>query len=85
MQINHVTKIEYAGGNNDTLNHTQRTAGYKTNQWLTFLQARDLGLTIKKGSKGIRLMRVCEDKKNKSKKFVKSFTVFNIDQTQPAK
>lgn len=84
MQINHKTKQKYEGSNADSLNHIQSSQGFTSNEWLTFLQAKELGFKIKKGSKGNKIVRVLEvqDEKGKEKKRIKSFTVFNLDQCE---
>lgn len=87
-QINHVTGVAYQGSNQDTLSHAQIKLGFKSNEWLTFLQARDRGLRVKKGSKGVHLGRLVEGEKEtkegKVKKYIsmRGFTVFNIEQTE---
>jgi antirestriction protein ArdC len=83
MQKNHVTGVEYTNGNSAQLSDIQTKNGYKASEWLTFLQAKEKGLMIKKGSKGVRLVRVFDTDKGelgKEKKAVKAFTVFNIEQ-----
>jgi antirestriction protein ArdC len=83
--INYVTNVEYTGNNAIELSES----GFSDPRFLTFNQARKVGLKIKKGSKGIRLVRVVNvDKLNKmtgkleKKKAPKYFTVFNISQTE---
>lgn len=85
-QVNHKTKAEYAGANADTLAHEQMSKGYKLNEWLTFIQAKELGLRIKKGEKGTQIVRVIEEENIKGQigKFVRVYTVFNIEQTKKA-
>ncbi len=85
MQINHKTKSEYAGANADSLAHAQRANGYTSNEWLTFLQANELGLKVKKGSKSIRCIKVIEcvdTKKNNERKAIRMFSVFNVEQCE---
>jgi len=87
-QINHITKQAYQGSNWGELERVQQGLGYKSNEWLTFVQARTNGLQVKKGSKGTHLFRIIEyiDKNSKGKDDVfhgkKSFTVFNMDQVE---
>lgn len=83
ININHTTKAPYSGNNADTLNHAKAVNRFTSYEWLTFVQARTCGLQIKNGSKGTKLMKVVEDKKDKTKTYIKKFTVFNLDQTQP--
>lgn len=83
MQINHITKVTYTKGNAEALTQAQAQGKYKAGEWLTFLQAREIGKQIIKGSKGIRLCRVFATDKGelgKEKKAVKNFSVFNIEQ-----
>jgi antirestriction protein ArdC len=82
--INYVTGVAYSGNNELEL----MESGYSDLRFLTFNQARSAGLKIKKGSTGIRLVRVVKvDKKTASGKIEKKpvpkyFTVFNISQTE---
>lgn len=88
MQKNNVTGLEYTKSNQAQLLNIKAQAGYQSDEWLTFLQAKEKGLSIKKGSKGVRLMRVFatdEGELGKEKKAVKSFVVFNIEQTEVKK
>lgn len=85
MMINAVTNKEYTGSNQETL----LDAGFSDNRFLTFVQAKGLGRKVKKGSKGIRLMKVVEKEKlNRAtgkiekKKTPFYFTVFNFSQTE---
>ncbi len=86
MQINYKTKEEYKNGNAQELANVQAMKGYKQGEWLTFLQAKELGLSIIKGSKGVHLVRVFDtdksDSAGKPKTAIKGFTVFNIEQTE---
>jgi len=84
MQINHITKKEYTKGNANMLADVQLEKGYAKSEWITFLQAREIGKQVIKGSKGVRLCRVFSTDKTtstgKAKKAVKNFSVFNIEQ-----
>lgn len=84
MQINYKTKVRYQGQNMEHLNHVQRSNGYKKNLWLTFNQAREMGLKVKKGEKGTRIVRVVENEEvgKKSKIGVRVYVVFNIEQIE---
>ena len=75
---NFITKEEYKGKNVDRLEGKS-----KTSEFCTFLQGKNSGLWLKKGTKGIALVayktKVFQDKKTKEelkKTIVKSFTVF---------
>lgn len=83
--INFVTGVAYTGNNEIEL----LESGFSDLRFLTFNQARKAGLKIKKGSKGIPLVRIVtkdvvnpKTKKVEKKKFPKGFTVFNISQTE---
>jgi antirestriction protein ArdC len=88
-QINKKTQTAYEGYNQYFLQIAKDNNGFKSNEWLTFLQAKELNLKIKKGSHGVRLMKVYEDeketkdgKKTVGARHVMGFTVFNADQTE---
>ena len=58
-------------------------AGFVSAEWATYRQWLELGYQVQKGQKSTRLIRVCEkEPKGKKSKYVKSFSVFNIEQTQ---
>lgn len=84
MQTNFITNVRYSGSNQDSLLHAKMAKGYATNEWLTFVQARKAGRKVKKGEKGIRLVRIIEFKNKKGVKETRAvgFTVFNISQTE---
>lgn len=92
LQKNYITKIAYEGQNQAYLMNYKEEAGFESNEWLTFLQAKEKGLKIKKGSKGISLVRFINyaelnEKTDKVEDKVgrKYFRVFNLDQTGPFK
>lgn len=87
MQINALTKIEYKGNNQYILEIEKTKKGFTSDQWMTFLQAKTMCRNVKKGSKGVPLLKIAETEKLKNGKIVKSkfprhFTVFNVDQTE---
>lgn len=88
MQINHITKQSYQGNNQTALQFVFKSNGYKSNEWLTFLQAKNKNLKIKKGSKGVKLLSVSDQEvakigsKNSITHAVRHFTVFNLDQME---
>jgi len=93
MQINFKTKQMYQGKNQQELTATKEIKKYKSSEWLTFLQARELGLKIKKGSKGAAIFKGFS-KKDEVKKDGKIKTVsiplgsayvFNLDCTEKVK
>ena len=84
MFKNHITGVEYTATNWETL----AESGFSNPEFLTFNQAKSIGLTVKKGSKGIQLKRVVIKKEKDAngvevkKKLLKKFYVFNITQTE---
>jgi len=85
--INYVTKQSYTGKNFMALS----MSGYDDPHFLTYKQAQEAGRQVRKGEKGIGLMRVVTIKKRDKKtgelkmaKVPKYFTVFNITQTDEA-
>jgi antirestriction protein ArdC len=85
IMINALTNIPYTGQNVDTL----MTSGFQDPRFMTFAQARKMGRTVIKGSKGIRLIRVVDINKvnpktgrKEKKKAPKPFHVFNWSQTE---
>lgn len=81
MANNYLTGQEYKGANDATLTGAAFNAGYKSNEWLTYLQAQEMGGTVKKGSKGVRIIKVIEDKE-KHDIGVRYYTVFNVEQCE---
>ena len=51
-QYNYLTQKIYQGKNQAELTNAKEKGGYISDAWVTFLQARELGLRIKKGSHG---------------------------------
>lgn len=81
---NYVTKQPYTGQNFVTLAMSE----YEDPNFLTYRQAQEVGRQVRKGEKGIGLMRVVTIKKRSKKtgelkkvQVPKYFTVFNITQT----
>jgi len=91
-QKNAITNKDYEGKNQANLTCMAESNGYKSNSWITFLQARELKLKIKKGSKGISIFKgftqFTEFDKNKkiktNSKPLGFARVFNLDQTEKA-
>lgn len=90
MQHNYITKNDYQGKNQVELMAVKEEKGFKSDAWLTFLQARDSKLKIKKGSKGVSIFKgfkkfVVKKKngENEEKTGGMGFArVFNLDQTE---
>lgn len=92
---NHLTQLHYRGWNLFFLNFHAERKGYPTAQYLTFKQANQLGGTIKKGEKGVKIIywatikpkedvnaSTTDDEQKKSKLVPKTYIVFNIAQTE---
>ena len=95
LQSNGSTKKIYEGGRNQTeLIATKKKMGFESDEWVTFLQAGQMGLKIKKGAKGSGVFKGFESFSDKDEKTGKITTssrplgfarVFNLDQTEPVK
>lgn len=90
MQINAVTKKAYEGNNQDQLEGMFLQNEFGSTEWLTFIQAQSIGRKVKAGAKGTKLVRmILIEKKTKMglkrEFYPKTFTVFNIDQTEVVK
>jgi len=89
-QFNHLSQNIYGGRNQTDLLKTKKANDFKSNAWLTFLQAKKANLKIKKGSKGVSIFKGFIDivEKNKKGKMVSTSRpagfarVFNLDQTE---
>lgn len=93
LQYNALTELEYEGGRNQAeLITYKEEKGFKSDGWVTFLQARQMGLKIKKGSKSVAIFKGFqefdeEDKDGKLKSVSRPVgfaRVFNLDQTEKA-
>jgi antirestriction protein ArdC len=83
MQKNKITGLEYNGKNVLALLQAKELNGFNSDEWLTFLQAKQNGLKVKKGSKGTKILKVIDDKDELSRKFtVRTYTVFNFEQVE---
>lgn len=83
--INAFTKKPYQGRNLADLDEAKQKENYTSNEWVTFLQAKQMGmkLTNAKG-KGVHLLRfnTKEEEENEGKRYINSFVVFNTDLLQ---
>ena len=92
-QYNKITGKVYEGRNQVELLNAKASNNYKSDEWLTFLQAREAGLKIKKGSKAISIFRGFSkiEKKDKDGKIKVESShygfakVFNMDCTEKSK
>jgi len=94
LQINATTKTAYQGKNQDELLNSKEFNNFKSNEWLTFLQAKQLGLRIKKGEKSTASVfkgfgNIVEKDKNgklEEKSAPLGFAhLFNLEQTEKIK
>jgi antirestriction protein ArdC len=77
MNTNYLTGQAYKGQNDQVLT----AQGFAIGEWLTFLQVKDMGGNVIKGSKGVKIIKVIEDD-NTKKIGVKTYTVFNVAQCE---
>lgn len=94
LQYNYITNIQYQGRNQAELLTEKEKNNYKSDAWLTFLQAKSRNLKILKGSKSVAIFKgyeqftdVKEDKDGNIKYQTNSrplgfARVFNLDQTE---
>jgi antirestriction protein ArdC len=92
-QKNHLTKNCYGGRNQVELTRAKNANGFNSDEWVTFLQARQNGLKIKKGSHGFSIFkgfgRIDQKTTKDGKIKINSVSVpigfarvFNLDQTE---
>jgi len=90
MQSNYITGHVYEGSNQAALQGAKEKNNYTTDKWITFLQAKNVNLKIKKGEHGVSIFKgfATIDEKGKDGK-IKSVShpmgfasVFNLDQTE---
>lgn len=83
MQHNLITGKAYNGHNQAELSAEAKARGYKSEAWITFLQAKMSGKSLIKGSKGVRIFngyREVTDEQGKTKKCAGIWSVvFNAD------
>lgn len=88
LPINFSSKKAYRGINIPLLWHAEIKNGYKTDAWVTYKQAKDLGGQVKEGEKSTMVVfwnfleKESVDDPTKVKKipFLKYYNVFNLDQ-----
>ena len=89
MQYNKISGKDYEGRNQAELQAVKDMKGYQSDEWITFLQARELGLKIKAGSKSVSVFRGFSKVEGKTKAGALRVDsvplgfarVFNLDQT----
>ena len=87
--INTFSKSFYSGVNTLILWLRQSRTGFETSQWITFLQVKKLGGSIKRGEKATQIVfykkLVITDKESEEEKTIpllKTHAVFNLSQTE---
>lgn len=80
---NFLTNQPYIMDNHTKLCDARLKYGYKSTEWVTFLQAKECAGSVKKGEKGIYLTSAIFDKDD-PKKIIgfRKFTVFNSEQCE---
>ncbi len=86
------TKLFYSGINILILWMKQKKAGFKSSQWITFNQAKELGGFVKKGEKATRIIyyksleikeaNSSDEKETKLIPVLKTHSVFNLSQIE---
>lgn len=88
LQYNSITTMPYEGRNQVELLQEKEKRGYKSNSWQTYLQAKSLGLRVKRGEHGVKIYRFlladATDEKNKISGGRRTYTVFSTDQLDKA-
>lgn len=80
---NFISKEVYRGNNQDILMNIAESEKYTSQEWLTFIQGKESGMMVRKGEKGVRLVRfglLKGAEKKDDKAFFRGFTVFNLEQ-----
>lgn len=95
LQYNAKSGLDYEGGRNQgELMATKEFMKFESDGWVTFLQAYEMKLKIKKGSKGVHIFKGFKsfDEIDKESGKIKTVsrpvgfaTVFNMDQTETNK
>lgn len=88
IPFNAISGANYNGVNTLLLWGAQMAAGFSSNTWMTFKQAKDLGGNVMKGEKSQSIIyyqmlkRKDEDGKEVMIPILKSYSVFNLEQTE---
>jgi antirestriction protein ArdC len=82
MNINHITKQPYKGKNQTKLEEARAERGYNRTEWITFVQARQIGMTVKKGEHGVKIFTMSSGDEENRGRPVGLKTVFNVEQTE---
>lgn len=89
LPANFKSKKAYSGVNVLILWAASASAGYQSNYWLTFNQAKEMGAFIRKGEKGTaicfyKMIERQHEESGEAEKIpmLKTFVVFNVDQIE---
>lgn len=89
MPRNAITNRAYSGINVMLLWGAAEDKGYTQNAWMTYKQAQERGGNVRKGEKGEGIVfvgskEIIDEETGKKKKilFLKSYTVFNVEQCE---
>lgn len=92
LPVNLISGRAYSGVNVLTLWLEGMERGFKHPGWLTFKQAKELGGSVMKGEKGVRIVYASSylktetdetgEESERTISYLKSYTVFNVEQTQ---
>ena len=77
-QFNPVSKAVFSGRNEASALAAKKEFGFKSDKWITYFQATNLGLQIERGTKAVGMIRFAKD--NNGKSAPKWYNVFNLDQ-----
>lgn len=86
IHINPTTGRPFTRGNAARLDETQTESGYDSHEWATYRQWIEVGRQVRKGEHGTKLLlpkieRTDDGRDVTTGRIVRSFTVFNIEQT----
>lgn len=87
VQVNGITMKPYAGENQMVLKLVAMKCQFVINEWVTFLQAKQLGRRVKKGARGTRITKMVEkeierDGMKRRELYPRHYVVFNLEQTE---
>ena len=75
-QFNPVSKAIFSGRNEASALAAKAEFGFKSDRWITYFQASQLGLQIERGTKAVGMIRFA---KENGKSTPKWYNVFNVD------
>lgn len=88
LPINPTNQRPFQKGNAARLLEASEGAGYVSNEWATFVQWKSVGRSVRKGERGTKVLlpqviKSDEGESTSTGKIIRSYTVFNIEQTEP--